>query len=248
MRRLLALALAVLLPARGWAALGNITVTDAAASDASPYTFTATCAGASLGTDGLLAVLLAANNGGTAINFTACTADGSAMTELRDDTKAGGHATEIHYIKLPDTSVAISCSWTGTGGAPDFITGGSICVTGADQTTPIEANGTGTGSTDPSTAIVTLTDGAIVVDVVAQDDDSDHTLGADQTQVFQTNQPVQYGHGYGSYESKATAGSVTMSWTGADANWVQSLAVIKPSGGAPAATYPAAVINNPVRM
>ena len=248
MRRLLALALALLLPAHGWAALGDIAVTDAAADDANPYTFTATCSGATLATDGLLVVLLATNNGGTAVNMTGCTADGSAMTEVRDDFKSGGHGTEIFYIKTPDSSVAISCTWTGSGGAGDFITAGSICVTGADQTTPIEADGTGTGTTDPSSALVTLTDGAIVVDVVAQDDDSAHTLGADQTQVFQTQQPVQYGSGYGSYESKATAGSVTMSWAGANAAWVQSTAAIKPSGGAPAATYPAAIINNPVRM
>ena len=92
-----------------------------------------------------------------------------------------------------------------------------ISFTGADQTDCVEASNSATGSSSsPSVAVTTINAGAIVVDgCAARRQTANATAGADQTE--RLDLLATYGGLSGSAlvstEPKATAGSVTMSWS-----------------------------------
>lgn len=101
---------------------------------------------------------------------------------------------------------------------------------------PFEASNSATALTGaPSVAVVTLTDGAVVLDSMLVQD-ATPVVDASQTLLASAaNGGLQNGGG-SSYELKATAGSVTMSWADeAGDDWITCAAALKPAGADPPA-------------
>jgi hypothetical protein len=149
------------------------------------------------------------------------------FTKRAEKTVTGGAMrAEIWELKNPTSTTAnIVATISGNTDARKL---GAILYTGADQTTPTEATQTSEGTSSPITLdITTLTDGADVIDCVSNFSTATLTVGASQTS-FMNNSTGSTGAG-ASYESKATAGSVTMSWTktGTD-DWAQVAVSVKP--------------------
>lgn len=199
------------------------------------------------GSNNLLLVLVSAeanagNNGNDPV--TGITFNGTALTKVdsrhTNVTPGGsGNSAEIWYLIDPTVTTAnIVVSYTGTVDG-DAIT--AIQLTGAHQTSPIDAyNGFKANSANPSNAITTIADNCLVIDVLSGSG-SGTTLTADVSQTERSN-ITNVGHcrSATSTEAKATAGSVTMSWTMASQVWAQIIASIAP------ATTPAA--STPLRM
>lgn len=149
------------------------------------------------------------------------------FTKRAEKTVTGGAMrAEIWELKNPTSTTAnIVATISGNTDARKL---GAILYTGADQTTPTEATQTSEGTSSPLTLnITTLTDGADVIDCVSNFSTATLTVGAGQTS-FMNDSTGATGAG-ASYESKATAGSVTMSWTktGTD-DWAQVAVAVKP--------------------
>lgn len=105
----------------------------------------------------------------------------------------------------------------------------ALSLTGVHQASPLDANNTGTGSTDPSVSVTTVADNSWVVDIVASFG-SDLVVGAGQTQRINTTWLGGDLYGSASTEGpKTPAGAVTMSWTQTDSEWVSCAASFAPA-------------------
>lgn len=108
----------------------------------------------------------------------------------------------------------------------------AVSYTDADQTDPVEAYNTASGyGKTASVAVTTVSADAIVHDMMHHYGTNASTVGADQTQRQQANGNSTTGAT--STEPKASAGSVTMSWTWLTNNrdWSTIAAAIKPYSG-----------------
>lgn len=156
------------------------------------------------------------------------TYNGVALTKIAEKTVTGGAMrAEIWRLTAPaDATANIVATITGDTDARKM---GAILFAGADQTDPDEATQTSEGAAGPITlSITTLTDGAIVIDCGSNFTTDALTVGSDQT-AFMDDQTGSTG-GVASYESKATAGAVTMSWTKAGSDdWAQCAVSVKPA-------------------
>ena len=106
-----------------------------------------------------------------------------------------------------------------------------------NQTSPIDAfNGFKANSANPSNSITTIADNCLVFDILTGSG-SGTTLTADVSQTERSN-ITNAGHlrSATSTEAKATAGSVTMSWTMASQVWAQIIASIAPTAPPSAST------------
>jgi hypothetical protein len=151
-----------------------------------------------------------------------------SLTKIVEKTvTAGAMRAEIWRLINPTNATANIVATIS--GDTDARKMGAILFDGADQTDPDEATQTSEGGAGPITLdITTLTDGAIVVDCGSNFTTDAITIGADQTPIMD-DQTGSTG-GVASYESKATAGTVTMSWTktGSD-DWAQVALSVKPA-------------------
>ena len=179
------------------------------------------------------------------------TYNGVALSKIRADN-TGGSTTlfnEIYGMTSPTTGTNNVVITMDKG--VRVLNGGSISLTGVDQTSPVEANsGTSLNNqTNISTAITTITDGAwVLAGIGTLENLAGCTKTSSQTEFYDTETSYSsyyYGGGGSYYGPKSPAGSVTMSWSlsgywaDSDCDVVnQSVAVIKPSGGSspPAAT------------
>ena len=163
------------------------------------------------------------------------------FTKRAEKTVTGGAMRAEIWELINPTSATANIVATITGNT-DARKMGAILFTGADQTAPTEATQTSEGGAGPITLdITTLTNGAYVVDCGSNFSTDALTIGAGQT-VIMDDQTGSTG-GVASYESKATAGSVTMSWTKAGSDdWAQVAVSVKPAaatgGAATMATLP----------
>lgn len=114
------------------------------------------------------------------------------------------------------------------------VVGGGVSLNGADQTGPIEAQGTQLGSDlTPSIAVITVSNDAWIVDTIASYE-STVTAGSGQMVHWDRSTPGGGINLRGSGSSKgpiATAGSTIMSWTISSANpgWVIVASAVQPS-------------------
>ena len=196
------------------------------------------------GSNNLLLVLVSAEaNGGNNGNdpVTGITFNGVALTKVDSrhtnvSPGGSGNSAEMWQLINPTVTTAnIVVSYTGIVDG-DAIT--AIQVTGAHQTTPINVfDGFKANSANPSNAVITTIDDCLVFDVLTGSG-SGTTLTPDASQSQQSN-ITNAGHlrSATSTEAKASAGSVTMSWTMASQVWAQIIAAIAPAG-TPASSTP----------
>jgi len=155
------------------------------------------------GTDTILIV------GATYGTNTTCTATYGGTSMIQEITQGTTSRSCIFYLVNPATganNVALSFS-----GSTEFVAAGAFAYQGVDQTTPMDA--AGVGATGGSVNITTVTDGAWAADCARSNVESSIVVGAGQTQRYNWVNPDQFAVGH-STEPKATAGAVTMSWSG----------------------------------
>lgn len=143
------------------------------------------------------------------ITVSGVTYGGQSLTQV---VRANGNNadSEIWYLVDPPTGTN---DVVVTLGSSDEINAGAVSFTGVNQNNPIDASNTNTGkSKNPSVSVTTTTDNALLLDVVAtQQEDLSGKAGAGQTirwvEDFQNNV-----EGASSTKETTTAGSFTMQW------------------------------------
>ena len=168
---------------------------------------------------------------------TGVTYDGVAMVKVADQTQ-GSNAASMWYLVAPSTGADdIVATFAGT---VDSINMGGISFTGVDQTTPLgtAAKAASAGSDAPTVTVTTVARD-MVVDSLAQGDESSNTAtnaaGTYQTERHDVGQSTNHAGGAGSTEV-ATGTSTTMSWTlGNSMPWAIIGVAIKGQAGTAAA-------------
>lgn len=225
--RTLAVALLLLRPGYGWAALAFDATSTANTASATSVTFAHT----TTGSDRVLIVGASWRDGFPLAVCTGITYNGVAMTALGDH-KSGTLGICMYALVAPATganNVVITMD-----NAPNRLVGGAVSFTGANQSTPTgtyaEADG---ASTVPSVDVSSAT-GEIVVDTLAFGDAS-ATVGSGQTQRWQVNDADDFYTGAGSTEAGAT--TVTMSWSTGFGTWVIGGVSVKEAAAAAAPIF-----------
>ena len=162
-------------------------------------------------------------------DVTSVTFDGTAMAEatgaMADDSTANDNMrSEIWYLAIGSKAAAsytIQANFAGNVVSGDAH---AIAFTNAAQSGQPDATNTAAGSGTPSGAVVTGTDDAYVVDMLTYDL-ATTSITKDASQTLISSSVAEPANG-ASYEYKATAGSVTMSWaeTGSAVDWVLGMA------------------------
>lgn len=186
-------------------------------------TFSHTCSGS----DRVLIVALCVQNSASSVT---ATYNGTSMTAAANDSGAWV-STYMFRLIAPSTGANnVVISWTGS----DAAIGLATSWTGVDQTTPLGTAVTATGSTTAVTVDVTAASGEVVVDATSYDQNCGGqtiTVGAGQTERLNILTDTSCGLTAG-MSSEGGAGTVTMSWTGSDAqDWVIIGVPLKPAGG-----------------
>lgn len=167
------------------------------ATSVTTLTMSHTCSGS----DRLLIVAVPRSRGVTC----SVTYNGVSMTSAVSINNGNSRA-QIFYLIAPTTGANnIVVTYSASNGS---YTAAAVSFTGADQTDPIGASGTQTGTaTDKSLSITTEADGSYLVDCIGSAG-TVHTAGAGQTDLSAAANRVV------SYKSAPTAGSNGTSWTG----------------------------------
>ncbi|HYC88767.1 MAG TPA: InlB B-repeat-containing protein [Thermoanaerobaculia bacterium] len=191
------------------------------------------------GSDRLLVVGVAAEDGGTAdANITGVSYNGVALTAVPSSKISGGGTgiiqTQLFYLLNAGLPAAGTYNVTVTfQGAVDGISAGAVSLTGASQAAPQPAatKVDTSGADSISTSISAPAAGAWVVDVVGSGNSGSFTAGAGQTERWDLAASGMTGAT--STKALAATGSTTLSWAHSGANRLaHSLAVVSPSGTA----------------
>lgn len=146
---------------------------------------------------------------------TGVTYNAAALTKLREDDDATNNITSgMWYRVAPDTGAnTITVSFTGTVAE---ATGGGVSLTAVDQSTPVDASATETGTDSATPSVTTLTDNAWVVDSTVADDGlgMSYADGGTQTTLYIletsfSDASLQAGY----FGPQSPAGVVTFTWT-----------------------------------
>ena len=166
-------------------------------------------------------------------NITTITYAGTGMTSAVVVDGSGITGAIYRFLNPTTAGSDVAVSW----GAAVYGACGCSSYNGVDQTTPVSgtANATNLSST-PATVNITSATGEVVVDGCGQAY-ATPTVGAGQTQVFNSDGGSGFYFGLGSRE--AGAATVTMSWTfSGNQGWVIVAASLKAAAEAGGATYP----------
>jgi hypothetical protein len=158
-------------------------------------------------------------------NVAACTVDSSPnrseMWRLLNTTTTGTHTVDITM-----------------GGTPGGIVGGAVSLTGVDQTTPVDACTSQSGTGSPSKAITTVADNAWIVEgTLINTSSASLAVNSGQTQRWNKLDSTDGIQAAGSTKGPITpAGSTTESWNAgvSTSNYVYSLMSLTPDTGATA--------------
>jgi hypothetical protein len=188
---------------------------DAATGMGFGFVTTATVAHTCTGSDRILIVATANQQGG--ISITSITYNSVALTFIRADDGATGARSEIWYLLAPSTG-ANNIIVTPSGGGTRLAVG-AISLTGVTQSSPIGATNGATGSgTGPSVALTTTVANSWIVSNCASEGDTvTSTPGANETERYQANgsssPAASRSNVAGNTEVSTTTGSYTMSNT-----------------------------------
>ncbi len=190
-------------------------------------TWSHTCTGSNL----VLIVSIAIwNNGGTAQGMSAVVYGIQSMTFVPNSGASNGNwYTEQWYLIAPATGanniVATQI------GATDAIKTSSISITGADQTTPIDTNGTNTGTAGTVSQSITLAaTNEFMIDIVSHASANNASSNSDTAILNDATGSV---HGGSQYAQKSGSGSQSMNWVYPDPGdaWAYSTLGILSAGG-----------------
>ena len=141
--------------------------------------------------------------------------------------------TALYYLLAPATgahNIVMTASTTASATIDDFYIQGSS-YTGVDQTTGVDAYGSGSGWGATATAsVTTVADNCVVVDSMLHYANPASTKGASQTLLSTDTSNTSAGSSYLT-TAKTPAGSVSMTWTWTGNNdWSHCAASFKPAG------------------
>ena len=160
-----------------------------------------------------------------------------ALTKLGSVTN-GNTRTDIWYLKAPSTG-ANDVVVTMSGSGVDYVSIIATSYYGVDQTTPLGAMQSSTGTDDnPTQAVVSVNRDLVVDSVMVAGDTNSQTVVAG---AGQTSRSAQQNGGRDSRASteRASGTSTTMSWTvGASTNWTWAQAGVAIKGDAGTAAVP----------
>ena len=202
----------------------DATSTSTAQSGFDNFSWSHTCASDA----SLLVISVATRDGGGNYDVSGVTYGGVSCTKAID-VESGGINAEIWYLVNPASGAN---NIVVTAGSTDYGAGGAVSLKGTKRSSSV-LNATNThtaGTGDPTVNVTTTKNGCYVVDCVYSDLNSNLTVGSGQTQIFQVSLQAGSDRGCGSYEYAATAGAVTMSWSGNNGN-SQVAAAFAPSTG-----------------
>ena len=187
---------------------GTVTSGATAGGGATSLTFSHTVAA---GTDRVLLVELAID--GLGVGVSGVTYGGVALTQAVRAT--GNHASEIWYLVAPTVGTAnVVVSFGGTTPAA----AGASTYNGVDQSAPIGATATASGTGTSGSVAIASNAGDLVVDAQIWNNNPTLTTGGSQTQLWQAAAGTSM---RGVSTSEAGATSVTMSETSSSSqNWV----------------------------
>lgn len=194
-----------------------------AGSGAGPFTWVHTCSGS----DRFLLLGISYYDSGDTIS--AVTYNGDALTEVPSSTVSNGqYSAALYSLIAPDTG-SNTVSVTFTGSVFDFGAG-AVSYTGADQVAPLGTAATDTGTSTTPSVDVTSTTGEIVQDALAMIHSGTLTVGASQTQRWNSTGGFGFIKYAGSTESGAT--TTTMSWSNSTSqDWAIVGVAVKPDSG-----------------
>jgi len=171
----------------------------------------------------------------TTVSVSSITYGAQSLTFLRADTHPSATIrSELWYLIAPTSGTAtVTVTLSGTSKA----TGGSCTYTGVAQTSPLDANGGGTGtSNSPSRSVTVNTANSWLLGHLAvsgsirtvSSEGSGQTLRWDQ--VTTGGSAASRNRGHGSDKGPVGTGSQTMSWTlSGSADWAASVVAFKPA-------------------
>jgi len=199
----------------------------------------------SSGSNRLLVVEVALDEGADSKNVSSVLYGGTALTKLSREVYSGGNpAVEVWYLINPSTgenTVEVNIS----GGNTNKISLGAISLTNVSQLTPIDGTTTANGLSTVPSVTVTSEAGDLVMDVMASAASTSPTgIGAGQTERFNIEMGgsgASSHNGTGSTEDGAS--SVVMNWTlGSSVGWAMIGFNINPPNAAP--TIDSIVLNS----
>ena len=151
---------------------------------------------------------------------------------------SGNVQTQLFYLLESELPAAGTYTITATlAGTVSGIQGGAVSFFNVNQG-PAEAvivHKDGSGANLISTAITTLTNNAVVIDIVEDNSVAALTANSGQAVVFTASAPI--GTGGSSTKVTPTAGSTTLGWAGNASRLVHSLAAFPPATSKIPATY-----------
>src|SRR3990167_10464566 len=159
------------------------------------------------------------------------TYNGVALTQIIEKDTPNDHS-ELWYLINPATGThAVSVT---TNGACSGLNGGSVSLTGVDQTNPVDASNSGGGTgTAQSLSLTTVADNAWIVDTVAISGTGTVTMAAHTGRTQRWNGLDSFSEdprGAGStYGPISPAGATTVDWsTGVSRDWALVAASFAP--------------------
>ena len=150
----------------------------------------------------------------------------------------GSIQTQLFYLLEPELPVAGTYTVTvNLAGAVAGVQGGAVSFINVRQAGPeaVVTHRDTSGADLISTAITTLTNNAVVVDIVEDNNVATLTANTGQSVVFAASSAI--GSGGSSVKFTPTAGSTTLGWAGSASRLAHSLVAFPPATAAIPATY-----------
>lgn len=163
------------------------------------------------------------------VTITGITCGGVALAQAK--LSASSYDAAIWHLENPPSGTnTISITFSGnTGGTASAIT-----FTGANQTTPVGATNSATGtSNSPSTSLTTTVADSYIIDSIYRNNSQTATAGGSQIE-YQDNTDLAFGTegGMSSYLSAPTVTSYNMSWSwSTSTEWSHALVEVLPANG-----------------
>ncbi len=191
---------------------------------AGPFTWSHTCSGS----DRVLIVGVSHNDSGDTV--TGMTYNGVSMTPVPSGATSNGQYFVTQYSLIAPATGTNTVSVSMSGNVFDFGAA-AISLTGADQTAPLGTAATATGSSTTPSVNVSSAGAEIVVDTLAIVHSGTLSVGAGQTQRWNTTTSNAFIKYAGSTESGS--GTTTMSWTNSTSqDWAIVAVPVKPVAAA----------------
>lgn len=149
-------------------------------------------------------------------NISAATYNSVAMTKAVTSAEASDFECSVYYLLSPATG-ANTVAFT-TSATSRWIAAVAISFLGVDQATPIDdtdTSGLDTASPLSLSGLASVTDGAVMMDALVNNDNGTTTMTAATNRVERANvQPTNGKFCASTIITEVTAGSETMEWTG----------------------------------